>query len=160
MVTIEHDPSEMKSLPTSPKNIDHRQRIFSPDKDNASSFKSKYDRNLPLKFASKESRALDSTRNWSGSPSTPLKDYPSQNFRNKSNFENSFSTNHNSQIPKSPIGEGSSKRRYVANVIERDLFRSTFMSPKKDEEEAVPNIKRVTPLDNEAPSYRRRRDLN
>jgi hypothetical protein len=89
-----------------------------------------------------------------------LKDYPSQNFKIKANFENSFCTNHNSQIPKSPIAEDSSKRRYVANVIERDLFRSTFMSPRKDEEDNVPNIKRVTPLDNDVPAYRRRRDLS
>lgn len=57
------------------------------------------------------------------------------------------------------IGEVSSKRRYVANVIERNLFGSTFMSPRNENSRVVDG-KQGDTMDIQPPAYRRRADLS
>lgn len=52
------------------------------------------------------------------------------------------------------IIENVSSRRYVANVIERDLFRNTFMNAKQDYN-TKSGIKEEPEQPSDAPSYRK-----
>ena len=137
----------------SPKHYEEPPKFFSPRGEDSSVIQNKFKSYVTGANSIQKSKQPDitefnnSTNSGSGNYTNSMVLSPSSHSKPSQTFGKSSATGNS-------IIENVSNRRYVANVIERDLFRSTFMNAKQDYS-SKGGIKEETEETNNVPAYRK-----